>query len=62
MASYDLPELLRKARNGTLADNHPDLETLRRHANSGVGEAVTALAEVTKARAGRGGGDVNKVV
>lgn len=61
MASYDLGYLLRKANNGTLADDDPQLETLRRHARSGVGTAEAALSEVTAARKGTGG-RVNKVI
>jgi hypothetical protein len=62
MADYDLAELLRQARNGTLADNHPGLQTLRRHADQGARGAAVALAEVTDARTDSGGGDVHKFI
>jgi hypothetical protein len=62
MADYDLDRLLRLARSGTLADNDPQLQTLRRHAASSVPGAAAKLSEVTNARTGSGGGDVNKVM
>lgn len=61
MAEYDLGYLLGKARNGTLADDDPDLQTLRRHAEQGASGARAALTEVTEARRGSGG-SVNKVI
>ena len=61
MADYNLEYLLRKAQEGSLADNDPHLLTLERHFRQGVRGAEAALAQVTAARRGRGG-DVNKLI
>lgn len=55
-------DLVNKARNGTLAANDPDYQTLARQAGQGVQEAKNALDQIDQAGGANSKASVNKVV